>query len=223
MSFARLAAAFAWMVGATVARGQVLGDGIAAVVGAETPRPDARVILHSDVDFRARLRLIGERPGHPHLGPLPRGLLRATLQELIGEALIAREAERVQLPSPTGRRLVAERRRLEALAGGRESFQALVRALGVTDEELRAIVSQRALVSAFLEANLEGTEVVSEQRIEEVYASGEHPFIGRALEEVREALRVWLVRAALDEAVARWVQVLRGRTTVRVLAPYGPA
>lgn len=202
------------------AHAQTLGDGIAAIVGADTPRADALVILHSDVDFRARLRLIREQPGRPHLGPLPRGLLHATLDELIGEALIAREARRLQLPSPTQRQLRDERRRLEQLAGGRDSFLSLVGALGVTEDEIRAVVRRRALVSSFLEANLEGAASVSDERIEEVFASGQHPFIGQELGEVREAMRVWLATAALEEAVARWVQVLRSRTTVRVLAPY---
>ena len=42
----------------------------------------------------------------------------ATLDELLGEALIAREVERVQLASPTDRDVRDERRRLEGLAGG---------------------------------------------------------------------------------------------------------
>ncbi len=217
---ARLAVTLALSFWVAVAHAQILGDGIAAVVGAETPRPGAIVLLHSDVDFRARLRLIRERPGRPHLGPLPRGLLRATLDELIGEALLAQEATRMQLTAPSERQLRAERRRLEELAGGRDSFVALVQALGVTEDEIRVIARRRALVSAFLEANLEGAASISEDRIEEAFARGQHPFVGQELSEVREAMRVWLARSALEEAVARWVQVLRARTTVRVLAPY---
>ncbi len=195
-------------------------DGIAAIVGANTPRADAKVILHSDVDFRARLRLIREAPGQPHLGALPRGLLRATLDELIGEALIAREAERVQVASPTPNDIRREQRRLEQLAGGADSLQALVRALGATEGELEAMVQQRALVSVFLEANLEGAATVSDARIEAVFESGEHPFLGQALDDVRGAMRVWLTRQALDQAVTRWIQVLRERTRVREMASY---
>ena len=33
-------------------------------------------------------------------------------------------------------------------------------------------------------------------------------------------MRVWLARRALDRSVRRWVEVLRARTVVRVLASY---
>ncbi len=204
----------------TFAQDAMRADGIAAIVGANTPRADAKIILHSDVDFRARLRLIREAPGQPHLGALPRGLLRATLDELIGEALIAREAERVQVASPTPNDIRRERRRLEQLAGGAESLRTLVNALGATEAELEAMVEQRALVSVFLEANLEGAATVSDARIEAVFESGEHPFLGQSLDDVRGAMRVWLTRQALDQAVTRWIQVLRERTRVREMATY---
>lgn len=216
------AALLAWSiaVGALAQGSTVRVEGIAAIVGANTPRADAKVILRSDVDFRARLRLIREAPGQPHLGELPRGLLRATLDELIGEALIAREAERVQVATPTSADIRRERERLEQLAGGAESFAALVRALGSSERELEAMSRQRALVSVFLEANLEGAATVSDARIDAVFASGEHPFLGQELEDVRGAMRVWLTREALDAAVTRWIQVLRERTRVRELAGY---
>ncbi|HJK94693.1 MAG TPA: hypothetical protein RMH26_28405, partial [Polyangiaceae bacterium LLY-WYZ-15_(1-7)] len=66
----------------TEAQRAVRGDGIAAIVGATTPRADATVLLHSDVDLRARLRLTRELSEVP-TGPLPAGLLRATLGELV--------------------------------------------------------------------------------------------------------------------------------------------
>lgn len=214
------------LVVAVVAMAQVASaqavrvDGIAAIVGANTPRADAKIILRSDVEFRARLRLIREAPGQPHLGSLPRGLLRATLDELVGEALIAREAERVQVATPTTADIRQERQRLEQLAGGSESLAALVNALGASEREIDAMVRQRALVSVFLEANLEGAATVSDARIEAVFESGEHPFLGQELEDVRGAMRVWLTRQALDDAVTRWMQVLRERTRVRELASY---
>jgi hypothetical protein len=35
-------------------------------------------------------------------------------------------------------------------------------------------------------------------------------------------LRAWLRRRAIERAVAHWVSVLRARTTIRVVASYGP-
>ena len=138
-----------------------------------------------------------------------------------GEALIAREAERVQLASPTDRDVRDERRRLEGLAGGAARLTSLTDALGVDDEEIDAMARRRAMVKVFLEANLQGAATIDDAQIDRIYQSGEHPFQGQELEDVREPMRVWLTRRALENSVRRWVEVLRARTTIRVLAPYG--
>ncbi len=206
------------------ARAQAIrAEGIAAIVGAPTPRAGAQVLLLSDVELRARMRLAGQVQGPIVLSPLPAPLLAATLDELLGEALIAREAERVQLATPTERDLREERRRLEALAGGAGRLRTLREALSVSDEEIAAIVRRRATVKVFLEANLQGAATIDDATIDRVYESGDHPFQGQSLEDVREPMRVWLARRALDRSVRRWVEVLRGRTVVRVLAPYAEA
>jgi len=221
---ALLAAGLLTLVCASGAAAQAIrAEGIAAIVGAPTPRAGAQVLLLSDVELRARMRLAGQRQGPIVLAPLPGSLLAATLDELLGEALIAREAERVQLASPTDRDLREERRRLEALAGGEQRFGELRAALSVSDQEIDAIVRRRATVKVFLEANLQGAATIDDATIDRVYESGEHPFQGQSLEDIREPMRVWLARRALDRSVRRWVEVLRARTVVRVLAPYAEA
>ena len=99
-------------------------------------------------------------------------------------------------------------------------MRALRSALSVSDEEIAAIVRRRATVKVFLEANLQGASTIDDATIDRVYETGEHPFLGQSLEDVREPMRVWLARRALDRSVRRWVEVLRARTVVRVLAPY---
>jgi hypothetical protein len=75
-------------------------------------------------------------------------------------------------------------------------------------------------VSAFLRANLEGATVVSDAQIERVYEGGAHPFVDRPLEDVREPLRVWIAQRVLRRDVRRWIEVLRSRTTVRLVAEW---
>ena len=199
---------------------QVRGDGIVALVGSNTPQRGTVVILHSDVELRARIRLTGQMRDRLPLGAVPEGLMAATLEEMIGETLIAREAERVQVASPAARDLVAERRRLAQQAGGEARLERLRQATGASREELESIASRRALVRVFLEANLEGQSRVDDSAVERAFAGGEHPFLGQELEDVREAMRVWLTQQRLTAAVERWVNVLRARTTVRIVAPY---
>lgn len=195
-------------------------EGVAARVGEGASQV---VYLLSDVELRARLRLAGERQGALPLGPLPDELLDATLKELVGEALLSREAERVQLPEPSPSAIRREVRRLETLGGGSARTAALLRALGATFDEIRASAARRAQASVFLEANLQADASVDDLELERVYESGAHPFIGQELEDVREALRVWLLRSRLAGAVERWVEALSSRDSITYFADYHAA
>ncbi|MFW6049953.1 MAG: hypothetical protein ACODAU_02195 [Myxococcota bacterium] len=204
-------------------KGGVRADGIAAVVGAHAPVAGADVILQSDVELRARMHLAGRVSEGTTTARPSRGLLRASLDELVGEVLIAREASRVRVSVPSDEAIERERRRLQRLAGGPERLSEVLHAMGASPAEVEAMARRRATVQAFLNANLEGSTVVTDGELQRVHEAGEHPFVGKPLDDVRDALRAWISRQALERAVRRWVAVLRERTTVRVLAPYGAA
>jgi hypothetical protein len=212
-----LAAAFLLATPA-LAQSRARAEGLAAIVGGLAPGPGVELVLRSDVELRARLRLAGQAPESPlPLGALPEALVRATLDELIGELLIAREAARIRIRPPTLADVLRERASLEAEAGGAERLAELLRALGAPPSELEAMAHRRAVVGAFLTANLEGTTEISDAEVERLYLAGEHPFADLELDEAREPLRVWAAQAALERAVARWVSVLRARTPLRIV------
>jgi hypothetical protein len=196
-------------------------DGIVAIVGGHTPGPLTQVVLRSDVELRARLAVATRSPDL-HAFELPPALLAATLQELIGELLVAREAERLHAPEPTEAQVAQHREELVRTLGGPERFARFIAVYDVLDDEIQAIARRRAFVDMFLRANLEGSTLVSDAQLTEVYESGEHPFADRPLDEVRDALRAWLGAAALSRDVARWIDVLRSRTPVRVIVPFAP-
>ncbi|MCA9574980.1 MAG: hypothetical protein R3B40_02810 [Polyangiales bacterium] len=188
-------------------------EGIAAVVG-DTGATQT-IILRSDVDLRARMHLAGSRDDDTlPLGPLPQELLVATLDELVGETLIAMEAARVQIGAPTERDIARERARLTTLSGGPQRLGQLLAALGADPAEIEEAAVRRASVAVFLVANLDAS-VPSEAEVERVYATGQHPFVDLALEDVREPLRAYIMQARLEGAVARWVRTLRDRVSVR--------
>lgn len=187
------------------------------MVGGSAPGPGTVAILRSDVVLRARLRLAGETARLP-VGPVPEGLLAATLDEIIGEVLIAREADRLRAEAPAEEAIAEQRRRLEEQAGGSARLAALLRGVGASDDEVDAVARRRAYVDAFLRANLEGSTVVTDVQVQRVYERESHPFAGRPLPAVREVLRAWIAQQVLQRDVRRWVEVLRSRTTVRILA-----
>ncbi|MCA9532402.1 MAG: hypothetical protein KC593_01940 [Myxococcales bacterium] len=189
-------------------------EGIAAVVG--EIGADQTIILLSDVDLRARMHLAGRSEGDAlPLGPLPRDLMIATLDELVGETLIAMEAARVQIGDPSERDIARERARLATLAGGPARLSELLAALGVDPSEVELAALRRASVAVFLVANLDAS-VPSDPEVERVYDTGRHPFADLPLEDARELLRAYLMQSRLETAVARWVTTLRQRVSVRV-------
>jgi hypothetical protein len=203
-----------------VVAGATRVDGLVAVVGAIAPAPGTILILRSDVEFRARVALSGAGSLDAGTVALPLSLLSATLEELMGEALIAHEAERLALQQPDATAVRLERRRFEQKAGGPAQLVQLMRVLGVQERELDALLRRRAVVNAFLSANLEGTLDVTESELARAYAEENHPFRDRPLDEVREPLRSWLAQRRLERFVERWVHSLRERTPHRVLVEF---
>jgi hypothetical protein len=202
------------------AQGQLV-DGIAAVVGGHAPGPHTDVVLRSDVELRARLAL-ARRTSQAPVGPLPPELLASALDEIVNELLIAREARRLRATEPGPTQVARQREEIARSVGGEERLRRFCEELSVGLDEIDAIATRRAYVDAFLRANLEGSTFISDAEVERVYASGDHPFTGAPLEEVREALRTWLAQAALEREVARWVEVLRSRTPVRIVVRFAP-
>lgn len=195
-------------------------DGLAAVVGGTAPGPGVDTILQSDVELRARMAWAARGTGEPARDALPESLLQAALQEVIGEHLIAREARRVEAGTPSAADVERERRRLLRNAGGAARMQALLDTLGASSEELDAIARRRALVGAFLSANLEGVTVVTDAEVESAYEREREAFANREGEAARTELRNRLAREALDRTIERWVAVLAERTPVRIYVSY---
>ncbi len=195
-------------------------DGLAAVVGGNAPGPGVDVVLQSDVELRARITLGGRSNEPLQLGPIPSTLLSATLNEIIGELLIAREARRVQAAAPAAADVVRERKRLALSAGGQARMRELLDALAALPGELEAVARRRAVVGAFLSANLEGVTVVTDAEVERAYAAQGGRATGSDRDQALRALRAKLSREALNRTIERWVTVLRSRTPVRIYVQY---
>ena len=193
-------------------------DGLAAVVGGAEQGDPERIILRSDVELRARLLLLKHDPERGLFGELPASLLSATLEELIGEQLIAAEAERVQIAAPRGSEIAREREAMEREAGGHRLVAQLFGRLDASASELDDMARRRAVVGAFLRANLEGASMVSEAEIDARLRADAAKYAGVDPAQARAVVRAAIAKLALARNVERWVRMLRARTRVRVFA-----
>jgi len=192
-------------------------DGVAAFVGGRAPGEGVLLIMRSDVELRARLSLLAAGAADPVHAPLPQDLLRATLGELLGETLIVIEASRLSIAMPTADDLLEQRLRLAAADSSAIGLPALISTWGLSEGELGEIARRRAMVGAFLAANLEGTLQASETELLRAFQSEEHPFAGEPFAEAREQFSMWYTQKRLQESVARWVVSLKDRTPHRVV------
>lgn len=190
-------------------------EGLAAIVGGHYPGPTVDTLLRSDVELRARLRLAQQ--GLPDASPTP-ALLRASLTELIGEVLIAREAQRVQVGAVRNADVERERRRIAVSMGGDASLYSWLRRRGASESEIDDMAERRAQVALFLAANLEGEHITRAEVDAALAAAGKS--VEEASPELREVMRAQLSRAALERAVERWVRVLWARSVVRITATF---
>jgi hypothetical protein len=176
--------------------------------------------LRSDVELRARLSLLGHDSEHALFGALPASLLRATLDELLGEQLIAIEAERVQIAAPRASAVAEELTAIEHEAGGHRSIVRLLARLDASQLELEAMARRRALISAFLRANLEGVSVVTDREVEQRLAAQPERYAADTAVARVAAARADLAKEALARNIEQWVRVLRARTRVRIFAVF---
>ena len=200
----------------------MLIDGLAAVLGGTDPLDPPRPILQSDVELRARLALLPRDSERALFSELPRSLLKAALDELIGEQLIAIEAERVQIAVPRPSDIARELANIEREAGGRRVLVRLLARLDASQVELETMALRRAVISAFLRANLEGVNVVTDAEIDARMRAAGTSYVDESPEAARAAVRADLEQEALTRNIEHWVRVLRARTRVRVLAYASP-
>ncbi len=193
-------------------------DGLAALVGGSVPGPQVDIILRSDVELRARLRLSGQASGALPTGPLPQSLFEASLNEIVGEYLIAREAVRLRIAKPAPAKVEEEKRRIEQTAGGRDRLQSLLKTLSVSQDEIEKIAQRRALVAAFLSLNLADVTIISDAQIERAMRQTDKSVKQEDKTITNEELRARLAREAIDQTIARWIKVLRARTPVYIFS-----
>jgi hypothetical protein len=177
-------------------------------------------LFESDVEVRARLAILRQSDLRTALGEVPTSVLAASLKELLGEALIASEAVRLNMPEPSGAAIAEQRALLVGTRREPTPARALLDALGVNERELSEWIERRARVDAFLQANLEGTLDTSEEELEKAFASEAHPFYGEPFELARPKFEHWYAGLKLRQAVERWVVTLSQRTPHRVLVAY---
>ena len=190
-------------------------DRVVAVI--ETGDVGSRVsdiVMSSEVEVAARLALIERRAER---AVVDEGLRRAVLDQLVAEVLVYREAERLALAEVSPEDLARGREAFASRVGGPAALARFVSDNHLVAAEVLELVSRRVVVERFVQTNVRAGIEVSDEDVAREYARADHPFAGRPLADVHDALRAWLVETRFRAALDRWVRALRGRARVRIL------
>jgi hypothetical protein len=181
---------------------------------------DGQVITRSRIDAEARVILV-RRGGVAALSRSVDDELRASVLEyLINQLVIEAEAERLRVFQVSDAEVSKEAERFRSLFEEPADFQHFLRAAGLSEDELTAILARNLRVDRYLSGKVQLDIEVTEEEIRGFYRENQARLGRRPLDEIREAVRSFLVRQEYEQRVAEWVSGLRARAVVRIVSPF---
>lgn len=200
--------------------GERIVDRVVAVVGAAGDRgEDLRIVTDFELEVEAQL-VLAERAHSVDIAlgrPLPERLRASVLETIINYLLIESEASRLALVSVSDSEVDSERRVIERRAGGEGALEQLRQSTGAPVELIDTIIRRRALVSLFIQRNIQLVAPITELDVDEAYARGDHPFGDRPLEEIRSSIETYLTARRQRERLTQWLEEARRRSRVWII------
>lgn len=198
-------------------RTENLVEKVVAVVR-NPPDSAPRVITLTKLVAEARIALVGRGALLAATRTMDGPALRATLDWLIDEMLVADEAARLKVDDVTHDAIAAEVRRFAARFPSGAEYRRFLANSEVSEEELSATLARDLRVKSYLESRVGRKMRLSEAEVSD--AEKERGLVSPS-EKLREAFRTALVeeraKAQTDDLVAE----LRARADVRILEDFG--
>ena len=204
----RPAAALAlFLCGAAPAHAQPrrLLDEVVAVVEAQT-------ITLSELEAEARIQLVLLRGQQLADASLGRPLLAATLRRLVEERIVLAEVERLRLFDLEKADVDREQHRLREKFATEVAYEAFLRQLELTDDEVGLLLARSLRVARYLDSRLRLPSQLRDAELDEAARSA-----GALTKTQREELRLRLQREKYERLLTDLLSGLRRRAAVRVL------
>lgn len=183
-----------------------LVDEVVAVV-------DAHSITLSELAAETRVRLAASQGAAVAGAALDRRILAASLRKTIEERVVLAEVERLKLFDLDRSEVDALMARLRARFATEADYEAFLRTVELTDEEIGAILARELRVGRYLDNRLKLAAQLRDSELEEA-AQGK-----KLSASERELLRARLGEEKYQRLLTELLADLRKRATVRVLDP----
>ena len=185
---------------------------------------DQQPILLSDLELEARVALI-QQGGTAAAGAedLGREVLKRTLEHVINQRLVQREADRLQVLrlDEAARRQVYED--FVRQLGGEMAFQAFLTRHELYASQIAAILERDLRVAQFLANKVGVSARVGEAEAREYFESHPKRFGGADFAASRSAIIALLTRERVMALTSQLLDDLRSRAELRVLPPFSQA
>jgi hypothetical protein len=214
------ALAAALLAAAPAAPGAPEGRVVEKVVAVIRNPPGAapRLVTLTKLVEEARIALVGRGALEAATRPIDGPALRATLDWLVDETLVADEAARLRVDDLDREAVATEVRRFAARFRSEADYRRFLAEQDLSEEELQATLARGLKVRRYLASRVgRGARVADadvDRVLEERGAAGASP-------AVREAVRVELTEARARVQARELVGELRARADVRVLERLG--
>lgn len=209
-----LLATLALAAGPPSADGRVVEE-VVAVVRNPAGAP-ARIVTLTKLVDEARIALVARGATEAATQPLDAEALRAALDWLLDQMLVADEAARLKVDAVDRAELQLEMRRFEQRFRSDGEFRAFLEATELAEEDLALALARGIRVQRYVESRVGRGARVSEEEVDRALrARGAETAPGPA----REAVRAQLAEERAHAQVKDLLTELRARADLRILDP----
>jgi len=183
-------------------------SGAQQVVDRIVARVDEEIILQSDVEQLERYQTLVE--GKPESR-------EKILDRLIDQWIVRKEAEASRFPAASDADVDRGLRRLRRSFAKTEDFDAQREKAGLTEADVKQIVTAQAFLSNYLDSRFRPVVQVDDKAIQDFYdnvliprakARGQEP---PSFDNARDVIQEVLIQRGINEQANKWLQESRGR------------
>jgi hypothetical protein len=192
-------------------------DEIVAVVR-NPPSAPPRVVTYSKLVEEARIALVSRGATGAATGPLDRAALRAALEWLLDQMLVADEAAKLRLDDVDRDALAAEVTRFRGRFATAAAYEQFLSDLELSEDELAVTLARMMRVDRYVQSRVGRSGRVGDDEVDRRLADRG---AGGAGTPARDAARSQLVEDRVKAQVREILSELRARADIRVVGQLG--
>lgn len=196
--------------------GERVVEEIVAVIR-NPPTAPPRIVTLTKLVEEARVALVSRGATAASAGPLDREALRAALDWLIDQILVADEAARLRIDEVPRQDVLDELQRFRARFPARAQYDRFLATSELTEDELVVTLARMVRVQRYVESRVGRAARVADDEVDRwLHERGSAAVPGATREAARAHLAEERARGQVKDLLAE----LRGRAEVRILEPF---